>query len=65
MHNSINSISSSAFIQWIPDHSAIPGNDLADKAAKEATTTTTGTIHSVSSSSSIQVINDTIRHVLP
>ena len=41
IHNSINSISSSIFIQWIPGHSAIPDNDLADKGAKEATTITT------------------------
>ena len=34
IHNSINSILSSIFIQWIPGQSAIPGNDLADKAAK-------------------------------
>ena len=61
IHNSINSISSSIFIQWIPDHSAIPGNELADKAAKEATTIATNTILPVSFSSSIQVINETIR----
>ena len=61
IHNCINSISSSIFIQWIPGHSAIPGNDLADKAAKEAITITTNTILPVSFSSSIQVINDTIR----
>ena len=60
IHNSINSISSSIFIQWIPGHSAIPGNDLADKAAKEATTIVTDSILPISLSSSIQVIKDTI-----
>ena len=65
IHNSINSISSSIFIQWIPSHSAIPGNNLANKAAKEATTIATDTILSVFLSSSIQAINETIRDALP
>ena len=65
IHNCINSISSSIFIQWIPGHSAIPGNDLAGKAAKEAATITTNTILPVFFSSSIQVINDTIRDNAP
>ena len=57
IHNSISSISYSIFTQWIPHHFAIPANDLADKAAKEATTNATNTILPVSFSSSIQVIN--------
>ena len=59
IHNSINSISSSIFIHWIPGHSAIPGNELANKVAKEATTIATKS--SVSFSSSIQVFNEAIR----
>ena len=53
IQNSINSISSSISIQWIPSHSAIPGNDLADKAAKKAITIDTDTILPISLSSSI------------
>ena len=56
IHNSINSISSSIFIQWIHGHTAIPGNELANKAAKEATTIVTNNILLVSFSSSIQII---------
>ena len=65
IHNSINSILSLIFIQWIPGHSAIPGNDLADKAAKEATTIATDTILSISLSSSIQAINEKIGDAPP
>ena len=56
----INSISSSIFIQCALGRSAIPGNDLANKAVKEATAITTDTILPVSFSCSILVINETI-----
>ena len=60
IHSSINSILSSIVIQWIRGHSSIPGNDLADKATKGATTIASNAILPISMFSSIQVINDMI-----
>ena len=61
----MNSLSFSIFIQWIPGRSTILDNKLADKTVKEATTIATNTIFPISFSSSIQVINKTIRNNLP
>ena len=58
IHSSINSISSSVFIQWVSGHS-VPCQ-VKIRAAKEATTIASDTVHPVSFSSSIQVINETI-----
>ena len=65
VHNSIISISSSIFIQWILVYYAIPGNDIANKAAKKTTSIATNRILPTSLSSSIQVINDTISDTPP
>ena len=65
IHNSINSTSSSIFIQSIPGHSTIPGNDIVDKATKEATTIAADTILPIFLFSSIQIINETIRDATP
>ena len=55
IHEYINSISSSIYIQWVPGHFDIPGNELAKRIAKEATTIAVNTILPVSLSSSLQV----------
>ena len=54
----ISSISSSIFMQWVPGHSNIPGNDLTGRAAKEATTIEPDTIHPTPLSCAFQVINE-------
>ena len=57
----INSISFSIYIQCIPGYSDIPGNELAERAAKESTSIAANSIHHVSLSRFLQVINDKIR----
>ena len=58
IHQCISSISSSIFIQRVPGHSNMPGNELADRATKEAATIESDTIHSIPISCIFQVIND-------
>ena len=53
----ISSISSTIFIQWMRGHSNIPGNDLADRAAKEDATVDSDTICPIPISCALQVIN--------
>ena len=65
---SISSISSTVFIQWVPGHSNFPGNDLIDRAAKEAITIKSDTLHPIPISSAFKVINklfsdDPLSHV--
>ena len=54
----ISSILSSILIQWLRWHFSTPGNELADGAAKEATTIESDTIHSIPFLCTFQVIND-------
>ena len=56
----LQSISAKVIIQWIPGHSNIPGNELADAAAKEATTVPPTDALPISLSSAIKVISDII-----
>ena len=46
------------FIQWVPAHSNIHSNDLADRAEKEGTIIESDTIHPTPVSCAFQVIND-------
>lgn len=61
IHNVINSILPSIFIQGITGHSAIPDNELTNKAAKEATFIAPNIIIPVSFTNSIHVTNEMIR----
>ena len=60
IHESVTSISSYIYIQLISGHSDIPGNEIANKATKEARTIVTNTILPVSYSSSLEVISNEI-----
>ena len=61
IHNVINSILPSIFIQGITGYSAIPDNALANKAAKEATFIAPNNIIPVSFTNSLHVTNEMIR----
>ena len=61
IHNVINSILPSKFIQGITGYSAIPDNALANKAAKEATFIAPNNIIPVSFTNSLHVTNEMIR----
>ena len=52
-------------IQWNVGNFAIPGNKLADEAAKQAATVATDIFLGISFFSSVQVINETIPDDLP
>ena len=58
-HHILECSSSSVFIQWIPGHSSIPGNDLATKQQKKPPSLP------ISLSSPIQIINKTVRDAPP
>ena len=45
-------------MQWVPGHSNIPSNDLADRAAKDATTIASHTYHPTSLSWAFRVVNE-------
>ena len=60
IHTSVDSISSSIFIQWIPGHSTIPANELANKTAKEPPPLPPTQPFLLFFSSTIQVINELI-----
>ena len=62
---SISSTSSNVFIQWVPGNSNISGNGLANRAAKEATTVASDTIHSTPMSCAFQVIDEFFHDHLP
>ena len=65
IHSSMNCMSSSIMVHLIPGHSGISGSELAKKSVKEATSITTNAILPVSFSSSMLVINETIRDDRP
>ena len=56
-----NSIQTHIVFQWIPRHSNIPGNDLADRAEKQATELPPSADFPIAFSSALNVIKNDIR----
>ena len=56
-----NSIQTHIVFHWIPRHSNIPGNDLADRAEKQATELPPSADFPIAFSSALNVIKNDIR----